>query len=50
VPEPAIEARTLADVGQAREPAEAAHAPAAPDRGTRPAAARSAGRQLHRQR
>ena len=50
VPEPAIEARTLADLGQAREPAEAAHAPAAAAPGPRPAAARSAGRELRRQR
>lgn len=50
VPEPAIEARTLADIGQAREPAEAAHAPAAAAPGPRPAATRSAGRLVRRQR
>lgn len=50
VPEPAIEARTLADLGQAREPAEAAQTPLAAGSGARPAAARSARRELHRQR
>jgi hypothetical protein len=50
VPEPAIEARTLADLGQAREPAEAAQTPVAAGSGARPAAARSARRELHRQR
>jgi hypothetical protein len=50
VPEPAIEARTLADLGQAREPAEAAHTPAAAATGPRPAAARNASRELRRQR
>jgi hypothetical protein len=50
VPEPAIEARTLADLGQAREAGEAAHTPVAAESGPRPAAARSAGRELRRQR
>jgi hypothetical protein len=50
VPEPAIEARTLADLGQAREPAEAAHTPAAAATGPRPAVGRSANRDLRRQR
>jgi hypothetical protein len=50
VPEPAIEARTLADLGQAREPAEAARTPPAAAHQTRPAAARSASRELRRQR
>jgi hypothetical protein len=50
VPEPAIEARTLADLGQAREAAEAAQTPVAAASSPRPAAARSAGRELRRQR
>jgi hypothetical protein len=50
VPEPAIEARTLADLGQAREAAEAAHTPVATAPGPRPGAARSASRELRRQR
>jgi hypothetical protein len=50
VPEPAIEARTLADLAQAREAAEAVHTPLAAEPGPRPRAARSAGRELHRQR
>ena len=50
VPEPAIEARTLADLGQAREAAEAAHTPVAAASEPRPAAARSARRELRRQR
>ena len=50
VPEPAIEARTLADLGQAREAAEAAQTPVAAAPGPRPGRARSAGRELHRQR
>jgi hypothetical protein len=50
VPEPAIEARTLADLGQAREAAEAARTPVATGADARPAAARRAGRELHRQR
>jgi hypothetical protein len=50
VPEPAIEARTLADLGQAREAAEAAQTPVAAGPGPRPAGARSAGRELRRQR
>ena len=50
VPEPAIEARTLADVGQAREAAEAAHTPVATAPGPRPGAARSASHELRRQR
>ena len=48
VPEPAIEARTLADLGQAREAAEAAQTPVAAAPGPRPAAARSANRELRR--
>ena len=50
VPEAAIEARTLADLGQAREAAEAAHTPVAAAPGPRPWAARSASRELRRQR
>jgi hypothetical protein len=50
VPEPAIEARTLADLGQAREAAEAAQTPVAAPSGPQAAAARSARRELHRQR
>jgi hypothetical protein len=50
VPEPAIEARTLADLGQAREAAEAAQTPAAAATGPRPAVGRSASRELRRQR
>ena len=50
VPEPAIEARTLADLGQAREAAEAAQTPVAAAPGPRPGAARSASRELRRQR
>jgi len=48
VPEPAIEARTLADLGQAREAAEAAHTPADVEHQPRPAAGRSASRELRR--
>jgi hypothetical protein len=50
VPEPAIEARTLADLGQAHPAAEAAQTPVAVAPASRAASARSAGRQLHRQR
>jgi len=50
VPEQAIDARTLADIGQAREPTEAAHTPAATGPRPRPAFGRSAGRELQRQR
>lgn len=50
VPEAAIDARTLADVGQAREPAQAAHTPAATAPRPRTASGRSAGRELQRQR
>jgi hypothetical protein len=50
VPEQAINARTLADIGQAREPAEAARTPVAAESQPRPAAGRSAGRELRRQR
>jgi len=50
VPEPAIEARTLADLGQAREAAEAAHTPATPEHQPRPAAGHSSRRELRRQR
>jgi hypothetical protein len=49
VPEPAIEARTLADLGQAREAAEAAHTPTAAADRPQPAAGRSASRELRRQ-
>jgi hypothetical protein len=50
VPEPAIEARTLADLGQAREAAEAAHTPTAAADRPQPAAGRSGRRELRRQR
>jgi hypothetical protein len=50
VPEPAIEARTLADLGQAREAAEAAQTPVAAAPEPRPGPARSARRELRRQR
>jgi hypothetical protein len=50
VPETAIDARTLADLGQAREAAEAAQAPVAAAPTPRRAAGRSAGRELRRQR
>jgi hypothetical protein len=50
VPEAAIEARTLADLGQAREPAEAAHTPAVAAPALRPARERTASRELRRQR
>ena len=50
VPESAIDARTLADLGQAREAAEAAQTPVAAASGPLPAGARSAGRELRRQR
>jgi hypothetical protein len=50
VPEAAIDARTLADVGQARQAAEAAQTPAAAAPRPRTAAAHSAGRELQRQR
>jgi hypothetical protein len=50
VPEPAIEARTLADVGQAREAAKATQTPVADAPGPRVAAARSAHRDLYRRR
>jgi hypothetical protein len=50
VPEPAIEARTLADLGQAREAAEAAQTPVAAAPAPRPAAARSGDRALQRRR
>jgi hypothetical protein len=50
VPESAIEARTLADLGQAREAAEAMHTSLAAEPGPRPRSARGAGRELHRQR
>jgi hypothetical protein len=50
VPETAIEARTLADIGQAREAAEAAHTPVATAPQPRPWAAHSASRELRRQR
>ena len=50
VPEPAIDARTLADLGQARAAAEAAQTPVTVATGARAAAGRSAGRELRRQR
>jgi hypothetical protein len=50
VPETAIEARTLADLGQAREAAEATQTPVAAAPTPRRAAGRSAGRELRRQR
>ena len=50
VPEAAIEARTLADIGQAKEAAEAAHTPVATAPEPRPRAAHSASRELRRQR
>jgi hypothetical protein len=49
VPEPAIDARTLADLGQAREAAEAAQPPVETGAATAPAAHRTA-RELRRQR
>ena len=48
VPEAAIEARTLADLGQAREPAEAAHTPAVAALRQRPNSERSARHELQR--
>jgi hypothetical protein len=50
VPEQAIDARTLADVGQAREPAEATNTPAGATARPRPAGGRSAHSELRRQR
>lgn len=50
VPEPAIDARTLADLAQAREAAEAAQTPVAAEATPRTAGARSAGREQRRQR
>ncbi len=50
VPETAIEARTLADLGQAREAAEAAQTPVATGADAKTASSRRAGRELHRQR
>ena len=50
VPEAAIDARTLADIGQAKEPAEVAHTPAATTPRPRSATGRSARRELQRQR
>ena len=50
VPETAIEARTLADLGQAREATEAAHPPVATAPRARPAPARHPSRKQHRQR
>jgi hypothetical protein len=50
VPEPAIDARTLADLGQAREATEAANPPVAAAPGPRPTVARSAHSELRRQR
>ena len=48
VPEPAIEARTLADLGQAREAAEAAHTPVAAAAEPRHAASARSARELTR--
>lgn len=50
VPDAAIDARTLADVGQARDAAEAARMPVTATPEPRPRAGRSAGRELRRQR
>jgi hypothetical protein len=50
VPEAAIDARTLADLGQAREAAEAAQTPVAATTAPGPAAVRSVRRELRRQR
>jgi len=50
VPEAAIDARTLADIGQAREPAEAAHMANVAAARPRIATGRSTGRELSRQR
>jgi hypothetical protein len=50
VPADAIDARTLGDLGQAREATEAAHTPAAAAHQPGPGAAHNAGRELHRQR
>ena len=50
VPEPAIEARTLADLAQAHEAAEAARTPAAAQYQPRAAAVHSSRRELRRQR
>ncbi len=50
VPEPAIDARTLADLGQAREAAEAAYTPVAVDPGARPRSGRRPSRERQRQR
>jgi len=50
VPEPAIEARTLADLGQAREAAEAARTPVVAASEPRPRSGRNASRKLRHQR
>jgi hypothetical protein len=50
VPEPAIEARTLADLGQAREPAEATHTPPATSPEPRRGAGARSTRELARRR
>ena len=50
VPETAIEARTLADVGQGREPAEAARTAVATPAVSRRAGGRNANEQLQRRR
>ena len=50
VPEPAIDARTLADLGQAREAAQAAQTPVETGAATAPAPARRGARELRRQR
>jgi hypothetical protein len=50
VPEPAIEARTLADLGQARQASEAAQTPVAAAPAPRAATARTANRELQRRR
>ena len=49
IPEAAIDARTLADLGQAQEAEQATRTPVV-DTASRPVAARRAGRELHRQR
>jgi hypothetical protein len=50
VPEPAIDARTLADLGQAREAAQAAQTPVETGAATARAPARRTARELRRQR
>jgi hypothetical protein len=50
VPDPALDARTLADLGQAREAAQAAQTPVETGAATAPGPARRAARELRRQR